>query len=406
MINSRKKGFTLVELVIVIAVVAILAAVLIPTFSNLIKKANISADQQAVVQMNKILAMDEVSDPKPTTTDKVTEILIKNSYSDDLTTYYSNYKLAWILESNVIVLVEDNKVVFPEKYAGATNFEELKPMIKDHTSLMGEISSSTEGKTIFLSENINEMVRVASSDVNVSINMNGNTVTSNSNNAVAVLDGIVELKNGTIKSGGSNYHAVATTGSSTVTLDNVNIIGQNDPSKLMLALKTYSSDTTINIKNSVMTLINCGGVSAENGGTINLENVIISRSGDAGLDFIETAIAVAGNGTVNVNGVKYSGVDNCLYVYSSGGTINVVHGEFIGETVITFALDKNNYPNAVYEIYISGGKFEGLINVVDGSKLEISGGTFTNTGLTLDEFKTYVKSGHTVETVNGAFVVK
>lgn len=90
--------------------------------------------------------------------------------------------------------------------------------------------------------------------------MNGNTVTSNSNNAVAVLDGIVELKNGTIKNGGSDYHAVATTGSSTVTLDNVNIIGQNDPSMNMLAVKTYSSDTTINIKNSTMTLINCGGV--------------------------------------------------------------------------------------------------------------------------------------------------
>ena len=406
MINSKKKGFTIVELVIVIAVVAILAAVLIPTFSNLVKKANISADQQAVVQMNKLLTIDEVADPQPTTADGVVEVLIKNGYADDLTTYYSNYQLAWIKESNVIVLVENGAVVYPEKYKGATEFEELKPMIKDHTSLMGEISSSTEGKTIFLSENINEMIRVASPDVNVSINMNGNTITNNSNNAVAVLDGIVELKNGTIKSGGSDYHAVATTGSSTVTLDNVNIIGQNDPSKLMLAVKTYSSDTTINIKNSVMTLINCGGVAAESGGTINLENVIISRSGDAGLEFIETAIAVSGNGTVNVNGGKYSGVDNCLYVYSSGGTINVTDGEFIGETVITFTLDKNTYPDAVSEMYISGGKFDGLINVVAGCKLEISGGTFTNTGLTLDEFKTYVKSGHTVETVNGAFVVK
>ncbi len=36
----NKKGFTLVELVIVIAVIAILAAVLIPVFSNVISKAN------------------------------------------------------------------------------------------------------------------------------------------------------------------------------------------------------------------------------------------------------------------------------------------------------------------------------------------------------------------------------
>lgn len=38
--NNKKKGFTIVELVIVIAVIAILAAVLIPTFSNVISQAN------------------------------------------------------------------------------------------------------------------------------------------------------------------------------------------------------------------------------------------------------------------------------------------------------------------------------------------------------------------------------
>ena len=36
----NKKGFTIVELVIVIAVIAILATILIPTFSNVIAKAN------------------------------------------------------------------------------------------------------------------------------------------------------------------------------------------------------------------------------------------------------------------------------------------------------------------------------------------------------------------------------
>ena len=44
----NKKGFTIVELVIVIAVIAILAAVLIPTFATVVDKANQSkAMQQA-----------------------------------------------------------------------------------------------------------------------------------------------------------------------------------------------------------------------------------------------------------------------------------------------------------------------------------------------------------------------
>ncbi len=43
---KNRKGFTITELVIVIAVIAILAAVLIPTFSNMIKKAEDSAVTQ------------------------------------------------------------------------------------------------------------------------------------------------------------------------------------------------------------------------------------------------------------------------------------------------------------------------------------------------------------------------
>lgn len=41
--NKKKRGFTIIELVIVIAVIAILAGVLIPTFSSVIEKANRTA---------------------------------------------------------------------------------------------------------------------------------------------------------------------------------------------------------------------------------------------------------------------------------------------------------------------------------------------------------------------------
>ena len=44
--RNNKKGFTIVELVIVIAVIAILSAVLIPTFGGIVEKANKSAAQQ------------------------------------------------------------------------------------------------------------------------------------------------------------------------------------------------------------------------------------------------------------------------------------------------------------------------------------------------------------------------
>ena len=50
--KNNRKGFTTVELIIVIAVIAILATVLIPTFSNLITKAN---DSAALQEANSLL---------------------------------------------------------------------------------------------------------------------------------------------------------------------------------------------------------------------------------------------------------------------------------------------------------------------------------------------------------------
>ena len=57
--KMNKKGFTIVELVIVIAVIAILAAVMIPTFGGLIKKANeSSAKQTAQALYKQAIALD------------------------------------------------------------------------------------------------------------------------------------------------------------------------------------------------------------------------------------------------------------------------------------------------------------------------------------------------------------
>ena len=55
--KNSKKGFTLVELIIVVAVIALLAAVLIPTFSSLIQKANQAKDEALVSNLNKAIAL-------------------------------------------------------------------------------------------------------------------------------------------------------------------------------------------------------------------------------------------------------------------------------------------------------------------------------------------------------------
>ena len=120
--NSRK-GFTIVELVIVIAVIVILAAVLIPTFASIIKKANESVDMQVVKQMNTILQADEIASGKPATVVAAKEILVSND-CDDFTPAEKNNVYYWIGSENRVLLwtwENDEKtageVVFPKEYA-------------------------------------------------------------------------------------------------------------------------------------------------------------------------------------------------------------------------------------------------------------------------------------------------
>jgi prepilin-type N-terminal cleavage/methylation domain-containing protein len=122
--NLKKKGFTIVELVIVIAVIAVLAAVLIPTFVNLTKKANLSADQQAVRQMNVALATTEAD-----TIDEAVAALDEAGYNalDTLTPVSTGYSFWWVEEYNSIVLLNENaEVVFASNKDAQANFEAAK----------------------------------------------------------------------------------------------------------------------------------------------------------------------------------------------------------------------------------------------------------------------------------------
>ena len=63
--KKSKKGFTIVELVIVIAVIDILAAVLIPTFTSVIDNANRSAAQSNIKNASTTLLADQADATLP-----------------------------------------------------------------------------------------------------------------------------------------------------------------------------------------------------------------------------------------------------------------------------------------------------------------------------------------------------
>ena len=115
--HTNKKGFTIVELVIVIAVIAILAAVLIPNLSALVTKANKSAAMQEakaamdndLINANGDLANMEnyVVSSSDTTDLKGKQVYIVNTYSANDTN-----KSLYVASSSAKVL---------EKYASQQN---------------------------------------------------------------------------------------------------------------------------------------------------------------------------------------------------------------------------------------------------------------------------------------------
>lgn len=381
--KMKKRGFTIVELVIVIAVIAILAGVLIPTFSSLVAKANLSADQQAVTNMNKILAISD----KPKDIDGVIELLIENDYAGDLTTYNKNYSLAWIESENVIVLMEGNNVVYPERYADSTlHLELIKPMATDFATLTSKLEA---GQTVYLGKNVTANDNIgAPTTGEYKINLAGNTLKTNSYLGAWAGDGSkLVITNGIIDSTESSVGiGVFTQRGSTVELNNVQIytaLGDNP--------------------------IQCYG------GTMVLNNVTAAQSGTAEEAWYDSVIQISNQldlnsmtvygpqANVTINSGMYSG-KIAIQIDAPGGNVTINGGTFKGsEQVINADFTSNYNDGDKYEsvITINGGTFEGEIKVSLATTLVINGGTFT-----VDPTR-WVATGKTVvENADGTWTVK
>ncbi len=106
----NNKGFTIVELVIVVAVIAILAAVLIPTVSGLVKTAQTSADVTLVKNVNLVLATERALEGKNTTMQEALDDALEGGYDvTKLTPTNSDNYILWDQESDNFVLFANGK---------------------------------------------------------------------------------------------------------------------------------------------------------------------------------------------------------------------------------------------------------------------------------------------------------
>ena len=365
MINSKKKGFTIVELVIVIAVIAVLAAVLIPTFSNLVKKANMSADQQAVRQMNTALAMADATKEIEDSNDAVDALSEAGFNSEDtLVPISKGYAFYFYSKYDLIVLVkeETKEVVFPEHEDAKANFasdlennlEELVNLKNCVKYINAEVSSVKElnlaiqngQKDITLKESISDCEFTVPLDADITIDLNGNTIDAKwtDNNKARHqyafnVEGKLTLKNGTI-----NARGVQAKDGGTLIIDEGTIINAIDNDggaalycwaggKIIINNGEFNAlNTKAGGENSAAALINDGGTVEINNGEFN------------GLS-IDTYSVINMAGTMTIN--KATITSNC------GGICNRE-----GNTILSSDVEVTLTNGRYYCVYASGGKVE------------------------------------------------
>lgn len=134
------KGFTLVELVIVIAVIAILAGVLIPTFSNIIEKANASNDISLVRNINNALELNSSLNELPKDKTELKNVLKEYGINETKNTA-KNHIIFWSKSQNQFFIwgIKEERIIFPEYCRGMTldDFDdEVNMSVNDYTNLI------------------------------------------------------------------------------------------------------------------------------------------------------------------------------------------------------------------------------------------------------------------------------
>lgn len=266
--KTNKRGFTIVELVIVIAVIAILAAVLIPTFSNIVKKANESAElqelknrelQQKIDDLEKEIADKDSwlswDDIKKVISDEIAKVNGQTLTATDVTNIVSaviNARQGYgsnsgITQRDLELLLKD--ALKDLNYTGLTA-DEVRKIIEDAIDELGNINQEekisvnvtnieqamADGGEFILSDDIviGNAIGIDSGK-NISLDLSGKTITTVGEYNSIEIDNqsYVSFSNGTIVNNALNEevnnskYAITAYAGCTINLDGVHITGSN-----------------------------------------------------------------------------------------------------------------------------------------------------------------------------------
>ena len=386
--RSTKKGFTIVELVIVIAVIAILAAVLIPTFSSLIRKANIASDTQLAKNLNTALTMGEAENGAPDDFAEVLQILRDNGFIiSNLNPTTKGWYYVWESASNQIILVDGENNYAIKYQSKEIKAENTTPGATWHfaVSEASKVASikalgayviyapkTTEaleaafgdtfvnGGTIAINSDIlmgsgNFLMQSGkNADRKVNMNLSGNTITNTSNidytvegleeskrfGQLTAAEGTLVITNGTVNSHSNASFVVSAIENGKVELDDVVInslvVAESSSG---VALRVLGEEAEMKAKDVTVNLKGSGGGCEIGIGTATFENVNITVDNESN-HFSNICLSASRNGTLTIESGTYTakGKANVIGLYPTAGNIVINGGTFSSDGLIAGAV--------------------------------------------------------------------
>ena len=396
--NTNKKGFTIVELVIVVAVIAILAAVLIPTFSGIIRKANISSDTVVAKNLNTAA----ISAGADTFEDALAAVREAGYYVANLNAKAEGCYFVWEDDSNQFLLYDLNnsKIIYSNTevenapdadwcfavnnatVAAAVSAKLSNITIKNTAASVADVKDiiAAGGEaTIYIDESVvldaENLLNFTNANSNVVINMGNSQLTSSGAidgkfpididaGTVTINGGIIGATGTGVDLDGKTFATPIDGGKNTnVTMNDTQIYGVDSPIQFQGTAKLNNVKLTnsyfYSYGNGSVTLTNCV-VEEKDNVCIWVTNTITHDDGTYTYDGTSTMTVKSGKYTSKLTDAGWGVVS----VY--GGTINIEGGEFSSADGHMFGVLHNNG-----KIVVTGGTFNGVAfeNIEDWSAL-------------------------------------
>ena len=390
MAKRLKRAFTIVELVIVIAVIAILAAVLIPTFTTLIDKANESNDIALVKNLNTALVSKEATDEVNTMQDAL-DAAYEYGYTVDKLTPSSSGDIVWDEVNNRFALINDGKVVFGD--GDVSTGASLWRIAKNTEDLSDTYSNYLAGEWA--------TVRAVSTGVDVGTN-EGLDVTYTNTNSGAAQTVTFRTNGGTLKVEGpydtvnhygtaeeiavtavanNSYHEYGEVSRVSVASGHVEFMGGSSVKEVYVQANGCKVTVSEQVSNpaDILIVTASGVTSVEVTKPATVEDVVAETS-VATFDELEKAIAGEGKSylklTDNIVATKSLTVAEGKEVVLNANGKTMTAGEGFKERFFANKGTLTLKGNGTFDVSAAGANGYGTVN--NFGTLTVEGGTYTN----------------------------